>query len=324
MKAVQNLLLALGTLGLAILLWRVDFAVVRVALLQVGWGMALILGQETVAHVLNALGWRFAFARDRAASFTLVELLQARVAGDAINYLTPSATIAGEVARTAMLSDAQSTDVRAASVVVAKSTQTLGQVLFAAVGLVCVGAGGIAPGWGWEVLPYVVAAGTIPIAALLVYRLSPGRAAWSTASLPAWLQTLGARLRQFVRDHPGRVVLSTLMFVLAYAWGAFEAYWICRFLLIPVTVPTALTIEVLSVTIDGVLFLVPAKIGTQEGSKMAIFAALGLPPSLGFAFGIVRHIRELTWAGLGMLAFWAHRRPPRVASAMNHSAERGR
>jgi hypothetical protein len=78
---------------------------------------------------------------------------------------------------------------------------------------------------------------------------------------------------------------------------------------------TALTIEVLSVTVDGMLFVVPAKIGTQEGGKMAIFTALGLSPSLGFAFGVVRHIRELTWAAFGILLCWCQPRPRNTKAA---------
>src|SRR5207244_3235551 len=108
-----------------------------------------------------------------------------------------------------------------------------------------------------------------------------------------------------VPDQPGRVTLSTVMFALGYTWGTFEAFWICRFLMIPVPMLTAFAIEILSVTVDGILFVIPAKIGTQEGGKVAVFAALGLPTSLGFAFGLVRHIRELVWGGLGLLLYWA-------------------
>src|SRR5262249_45263422 len=100
----------------------------------------------------------------------------------------------------------------------------------------------------------------------------------------AGLRSAAARLAKFLRDPPGRVALSSAMFALAYAWGAFEAYWICRFLGLPVTVLTALSIETLSLTVDGMLFAVPAKIGTQEGGKVAVFAALGLPTHMGLAF----------------------------------------
>jgi len=119
----------------------------------------------------------------------------------------------------------------------------------------------------------------------------------------AWRRVVGIGLVGFVRSHPERVALSTLLFALAYAWGALEAYWICRFLLHPVSPVVAFAIEVLSITIDGLLFVVPAKIGTQEGGKVVAFAALGLPTSLGFAFGVVRHVRELVWAAVGILLY---------------------
>src|SRR5438105_4469519 len=107
MTITQKLLAALGALALGVLLWHVDLGRVQLALLHVGWGLALILGQEIVAHVLNALAWRYAFSPDDARAFSLGELVRLRIAGDAVNYLTPTATLGGEVARTAMLSPAR-------------------------------------------------------------------------------------------------------------------------------------------------------------------------------------------------------------------------
>ena len=50
------------------------------------------------------------------------------------------------------------------------------------------------------------------------------------------------------------------------------------------------------------LFFVPAKVGTQEGGKVVLFAALGLNPARGLTVGVVRRIRELVYAGLGLVA----------------------
>ena len=300
MTARHKLLVSLGALGLVVLVWRIDLNAVQLALFHVGWGMALVLSQEIVAHVLNASGWRFAFTREVAARFSLRELVRLRVAGDAINYLTPTATIGGEVARTAMLSDACGADVRAVSVIIAKATQTLAQAFFITAGLALVATEWITTGPLRSFLPWAV--GVSFLTALLVAHRVKARGSGTAA---AWRRAFGTRLGEFLRNHPGRVALSTLLFALAYAWGAFEAYWICRFLLMPVPVVTAFTIEVLSITVDGILFIVPAKIGTQEGGKVAVFAALGLSPSLGFAFGVVRHVRELIWAALGVFFYGA-------------------
>ena len=300
MTTRHKLLVLLGALGLVVLLWRIDLNAVQLALFHVGWGMALVLSQEIVAHVLNASGWRFAFTREVAARFSFGELVRLRVAGDAINYLTPTATIGGEVVRTAMLSDACDADARAVSVIIAKTTQTLAQAFFIAAGLTLVATEWIATGPILSFLPWAVGVGLLT-SILVAHRLK----ARSGGTAAPWRRAFGARLGEFLRNHPGRVALSTLMFALAYAWGAFEAYWICRFLLMPVPVITAFTIEVLSITVDGILFIVPAKIGTQEGGKVAVFAALGLSPSLGFAFGVVRHVRELFWAALGAFLYCA-------------------
>jgi hypothetical protein len=56
---------------------------------------------------------------------------------------------------------------------------------------------------------------------------------------------------------------------------------------------------------------VPAKAGTQEGGKVLLFAARGLNPARGLTVGIVRRIRELTYAGLGLMALgWLTACPP--------------
>lgn len=315
MKACEKLVLVAGTITLGMLLWKMDPASVGRLVLQVGWGLGLIGAQEGVAHLLNALGWRFAFMPDQAGSFPLGELVRLRVAGDAINYLTPSGTIAGEIARTTMLNASHATGVRAASVLVARCAQTLGQVLFVLTGLAFAAGGHVPLAWGYARIVYAVAAGfAVGLAGLVLYaewaRRHPGAAAEAAPSRTGF-RALGGWLRLFFRRHPRRFAISTSLFLLAYVWGVFEAYWICHFLGIPVSVGIALTIEVLSTTIDGILFMVPAKLGVQEGGKTAIFALLDLPPISGFAFGVIRHLRELGWAGLGLLLCLTHKQPAR-------------
>ncbi len=304
MRIFQRVVLGVGALTLAVLLWKMDAETAGRLVLHVGWGMALIIAQEIVAHLLNAAGWRFAFSPDQAPAFSFLELVKLRIAGDAINYLTPSATIAGEIARTGMLDRSHALEIRAASVVVAKFTQTLGQILFALTGLVAMAGRYLSPDEHWRNVVYAMAgAFAVLLVAFVVYAAMARRAPDAGTGLRA----LGGRLRLFVRLHPGRFAISTVLFLLGYAWGAFEAYWICQFFGLPISILTAMTIEVLSVAIDSILFMVPAKIGTQEGGKTAIFATLGLPATAGFAFGVVRHIRELSWAGLGLLLYSAHK-----------------
>ncbi len=319
MTTIERVAFTVAAVTLAALVWVLDPAAVGNMVLGVGWGMALILSQEIVAHVVNALGWRLAFTAEQARSVPLAELVKLRIAGDAVNYLTPSATVAGEFTRTAMLNDSHRFEVRAASVMVAKCAQTLAQFLFAGAGV------GLAFWTGALDMPtsrtaYLVGAGLAVTLAVGWFGFRWfGHRARRRPARPAVETGFGAivsTFRSFIVRYPGRCAGSTLLFALAYAWGAFEAYWICHFIGLPVGVGAAFMIEALSTAFDSLVFMVPAKIGTQEGGKVVVFAALGLSAASGLAFGVVRHIRELSWAALGLWLRWTHR----PASASRPSA----
>lgn len=304
-----------GAMVFAVLLWRLDLARVCALVGAASWGIPLIVGQEAVAHALNALGWKWASDPRQAASVPLRRLVALRVAGDAINYLTPSGTLAGEVGRTAMLKASHATGREADSVIVAKVAQTLAQALFVAVGvLVCARAGlrFVAPP-AWAVA--VGLAGVGLAAALVIVSARRMFAAWQPPRIRPPLTAV-------LRHHRGRFATATLLFAAAYAWGAVEAYLICRTLGLHLSVSTIVSIEALSAGLDGVLFMVPAKIGTQEGGKTAIFAALGLAPSAGFAFGLLRHLRELVWAALGLVICAIAWRPATAGGRRQHVWDR--
>jgi len=305
-RHLQRLLLVAAVAAFAVLLWKLDARAVFQTALGVGWGFLLILPQEGFCHCFNALAWSLAFPLEQSRHFKFRELWLLRVLGDSLNYLTPSATIGGEVARATMLHHAETAEARASSVVVAKFTQVLAQALFVMTGFVFV---------VFAYLPASVHWARIRLAASWVLVLVAGAYAVYSLWGRHWIRDAGIEefaekklwgfgrvpwhLRQYFRQHPGRMGGSVLFFLTAYFWSAIEAWLICRFLGIPVAARMAVAIEVLSIAIDAVL-LVPGKIGTQETGKTAVFVLLGLNPASGFAFGLVRHMRELTWAFTGM------------------------
>ena len=130
------------------------------------------------------------------------------------------------------------------------------------------------------------------------------KSAGQKAAAGPWsLLAIQGQIADFFRDHPGRFALSIAFFILGYAWGIVEVLLVCHFLGVPLGLLLATGVEVLSTMIDGMTFMVPAKIGTQEAGKTAIFAGLGLGAGAGFAFGAVRHLRELVWAAGGLMLY---------------------
>jgi len=315
MKWFRRILLLAGLAAALMMLWRLDAHAVGRMLTHVGWGIAVIILLEIGPYILNTIGWQLSFSGIEARAYSFRQLLTLWTIGEGVNYLVPSATIAGEVTRVTMLDDTHATDVRAASVVIARISATFGQVLYLLLGFAFLiervrllrDNAWITTTAGWMLLLLV---GALGVYVAWGYRwITPReRAPHPIEARLRWLKAMPSRMRVYFGAHPLRFALSVIVFAAAYAWGAIEAYWICWFLGLPVTIAKATSIEVLSVTIDGILFFIPAKIGTQEVGKTAIFSILGLPPGMGFAFGVVRHVRELVWALLGFGMYTAAKR----------------
>jgi hypothetical protein len=308
----SRLVLLLGAATFLYLLWTFDPLRVWHHLLAFGWGFAVLLPFQIFDHMLNALGWKMAFPPESSAQVSYWNLVKVRIAGDGVNYLTPSANIGGEFVRPGMLAGNLPEDVKVTSVLVAKVTQTVAQVFFILSGMGYLLHSNLFEFEGRQATLGALGVGGIFFGIVIgVGLLVMEPPQWLCRRYPK-LVTASAPVRQllkdFLRRHPGRLVLSTAYFMLGYAWGAAEVWIICRFLNLPVTPEKALSIEFLSNLVDALAFWVPAKIGTQEAGKTAIFAGLGLAPEMGFTLGILRHVRELCWAGLGLSLYAGHQR----------------
>lgn len=315
----ERFLLVGGLLLFGFLLHRLGLGSVVENLELVGMGVFLIIAQELLAYTANTLGWLAAFTPPRP-KIPFFPLLGARIIGDAINYVTPTAGLGGEFIRARLMRGmAQGTQV-VASITVAKVSQVVGQIAFVVLGLIVIldeiplppnARRGI-------LLGVVVLSGLVAVLVFmqrrglftLVWRFAEKIGVAQTApDLTRQLHRLDAEIRKFHLNANGAFVLSSGLFFLGWVLGVVEVYLILWLLDVPASLELATKIEILSVAFDGMFFFVPAKLGTQEAGKVLIFQTLGLDPSKGLSFGILRHIRELSWSliGLGML-WWQQRR----------------
>ena len=112
---------------LAVVVADNDPAAIAASIARLGWRLAIILLFPFVlVSLFDTLGWRFAFPIDRARFGTLV---MARLAGEAFNVVTPTATLGGEAVKAWLLRGRVPTDEAVSSVIVAKTTITIGQGL---------------------------------------------------------------------------------------------------------------------------------------------------------------------------------------------------
>jgi putative membrane protein len=306
-KILRVCLLLLGVGFLAVLVAENDPAATFAALQRVGWRLVIVVLFPVVpVMLLDTLGWRYAFRVDRVPFWTLVYV---RVAGEAINLVTPTAALGGEAVKTWLLRDRAPVDETVASVVVAKTTITIAQGLFLLVGIVVawmVGLpGGWLPGMLWLLGIEVVALG------LFVVAQTRGMFGW-TARLLARLPLRSSRLADalgriddrvatfYVRE-PRRLFLSIAFHFAAWVLGTVEAWLILHFLEVDVSLAVATVIEAFANAIRVATFLVPANVGVLEGGYVAMFRPLGLASSLAIAFGLVRRVREVVWITIGLV-----------------------
>jgi hypothetical protein len=341
-RGLELACLAVGLGVLAGTVWTIGVGTLIADLGALGWGLAAVLLVEALSVLLNTAGWALAFPRgDRCVGGAT--LLAVRLAGDAVNYLTPSATIGGELLRVRLLGPGVPARVRWATVSAAKVGQSLGQAAFILLGVAVALPELAAPRpWLGESFALVLAvvAGAAALAPGAVFVWAMGHGFWTAIQGTlrrirlAWLvpDSWGPSGRDLdgtlARVGPGRASAAFACFVAGWAVGGLEIYLILRGVGAPVDPRTAIGLEAGAALIDGILFFVPAKVGTQEGGKVVLFAALGLDPARGLTVGVVRRIRELVYAGLGLTALaWmtaragagpagldpAHPRPPRRA-----------
>jgi uncharacterized membrane protein YbhN (UPF0104 family) len=310
-RYVERAVLVAGLGLFGVLLYEVGPAAVVVNIRLAGWGILLLVAQELLAFGCNTLGWWYAFPAP-GPGVRFRRMLAARIAGDAVNYVTPTATLGGEFVRVRMLREHAGATPIVASVAIAKLSQTVAQMAFIVAGLAIVLRAMPLP----APLRHGLVASLVVMAAVAVPLFVAQRRGLSTPVVRV-LNTLGfagaaravaARLRHLDQEiaafhaaGTARFARSMAFFFVGWTLGAVEVALALFLLHIPLTLERVVVIEILSTTIDAILFFVPGKVGTQEGGKVLIFTMLGLDPAQGLSFAIMRRIREMTWAGIGLI-----------------------
>lgn len=279
------------------------------------WQFAVILLFYGVIFGLDTFGWRYTLNPQAISRVRWDRLFRARLAGEAVNYVTPAAWIGGEPVKAMLLSRRHGVPMAdgIASVVVAKTTFTFSMLLFILTGLVVAlltqKVQGSLFSWVWTVLPVL----TVLLALFLVVQFfHPFRrmAGLFERIAPRWFQSLEAKVQEwdhaivgFYRRSPKALLYSLGFHFLGWMAGAVEVYLILRFLKLPVSWATAWSIEALWVLLKSGAFLIPASLGASEGVALLICMGLGVGAVSGLTMALIRRARELVWVGLGLLEF---------------------
>ena len=313
----RYLLFGLGLLTLALLIWNIGLGNIYEAAARLGpVALMIILIPSLLMYLVEAYGWSITLGpAGRAVPFRNV--LAIRTAGEVVNMTTPTAYVGGEPLKAYLLQKHGVPMVDGlASVVIAKTTMTIAQVLFILVGIALgfwlLGANG---SWGQ------IAAGGLLTVGLLLFGIAGfvlvqrrglftsvlallRRCGLRVALLEAKedkLKALDETILNFYMHHQSAFYASAGLYLLGWLAEALEVFVIIYFLGGPATALSSLSIGALSVLIKGGTFFIPGSLGAQDGGNLLLLHVFGYSDVTGITFALLRRFRELVWIGIGLV-----------------------
>lgn len=314
MKRFHSASILLGAALLFLLIWNIGIGELWGEMIRLGWGLVPLILIEGVADVFHTLGWRHCLTGpQRRLGFS--RLFRIRLAGYSINYLTPTATVGGELTKGTLLTTPNSGTTAASGVIIGKLAYTLAQLLF-------VGAGSIFTLWGVPlpsgVWPAMIAGSALlglgVVGFLLVQKYG------KLGALVRWLveHRLGGKalrkaakhisqvddeLRFFYKQHQKDLPCAMLWHILGYACGILQSWFFLYLLTDNASLRIAAGIWFLGSWFDFLTFAIPLGIGIQEATRIVALKALGFDSVLGLAYGVTLRLEQIFWAGCGLLAY---------------------
>src|SRR5262245_53933515 len=310
-------LLLIGFLTLGTIVWHVGPGRIYDLTAQLGpVALLVLLIPSVIMYVVEAYGWKVTLGPS-AKHIPFWRVFAIRTAGEVVNMTTPAGYSGGEPLKAYLLKNRNVPMVDGVtSVVIAKTTMTIAEVLFILLGI----------GLGMWLLSGSDSSGRTIVAAFFsVGLLAIGTAAFVFVQRQGlfncslqFLRKVGLKIRyfeareeklrsldrtilEFYRNHRPAFYASTGLFFLGWMAEALEVYVIIYYLGGPAIALSAISIGALSVFIKGGTFFIPGSLGAQEGGNLFLLNAFGYSEIAGITFALLRRFRELAWIGIGLL-----------------------
>ncbi|HZU97303.1 MAG TPA: lysylphosphatidylglycerol synthase domain-containing protein [Planctomycetota bacterium] len=287
-RLLERLLLLAGLVGLLVLVGTAGSIETGRIIAFVGWWLVPIILLGAVPHLLDTIGLYCCLPRGPR----LRSVFAARLAGEGLNALVPTATVGGELLKASLLSRRVNARAALAAITAAYALDALAALSLSSIGL-----------------PFAFARlGLSPLARQALAALLLAGMAGTTVF---WRLIRSGSIVRGV--DPGRPYsLAYVAMFASTAWTVAEIA-IVRFAASgELDLEGALAMGSSATLLDAVFFFVPGQIGTREGGLAAITALAGLGAPLGIAIGLVRRARETVWTliGYGCFVVLERRRQP--------------
>jgi uncharacterized protein (TIRG00374 family) len=314
MKRFHTGSIVLGVALLLFLISQIGVGELWRELARLGWGLVPLILIEGVADVCHTLGWRHCLTGEQR-SVPFLRLFRIRLAGYAINYLTPTATLGGELTKGTLLTTDSSGATAATGVIIGKLALTLAQLLFVAVGSLFTLWGVPLPAGVWPAMlagNALLGMGVIGFLLVQKYGKLGALVRWLVGhrvggkvlqKAAAHVTEVDDELRLFYKERQQDLPFAMIWHILGYACGILQSWFFLYLLTDDVSFRVAAGIWFLGSWFDLLTFAVPLNLGTQEATRVVALKALGFESVMGLAYGVTLRLEQLFWAGCGLLFY---------------------
>lgn len=308
-----------GTVLLALLVYHTGLGPIVDHLRAVGPSAPLALLPYVFIAYVDAIGWQRTLPAAVAARVPLSGFFFTRMAGEAINSITPTAAVGGEPVKVVLLrrwgvpgADA------VASLVISKTALTVAQSLFVVLGMAALFLRIERPWLGavWLVL-LLVATAAFGGGLVWLQRRQPVQTLWR------WLHRIAPRARfverlrdraaavderleDFYRAEGDAFRASAAWHLAGWLIGVWEVHLMMRLVGAPIPWLDALIIEALAQPIRATAVIVPGGIGTQEVGGVALCTFLGIGEPEALTLWLLKRARETIFDAVGLLYLTRH------------------
>jgi hypothetical protein len=307
----RALSLTAATLGLVLFVYAVRRAGVDEivdGIRRVGWGFVVIIALSGARFLVRSQCWRLCLTG--SSQLTFGHAFLAFIAGDAVGSVTPLGLLASEPTKVFLTRHHLATRESVASL-------TLENLIYSASVIAMVGFGGILLLLTSPVPPPLrrgllaalfIGAAAVVVAVFALRRLSATRRLRGLTGRLAVLSAITDEVRAFAMAQPARLAQVFVLDLCYHAIAVLEVFVTLEWLMggrAP-TLVMAIVFETLNRIVTVVFKFVPFRVGVDEALTGALAPLIAVDPASGVALAVVRKVRSLFWAGIGLVAITLH------------------
>jgi len=305
----------LGIVLLFLLIWKIGLGVLWRDLSLLGWGLVPFVLMEGVAGIFYTLGWRFCLSPIHQ-SLPFFRLWGINLAGNSINYFTPTATLGGEVIKGALLSLNHRGPEAATGVIIGKLSYAFAQLLFIVLGSIIILSRNHLPAaatiamltgsglLGGGIVGFLVVQKHGKLGTVVRWLVAHHVGGEPLQRAAHQITQVDQALKLFYVERPRDFPLSMLCHAVGMSCSILKT-WYFLLLLTGGSFFMAAGIWFLGSWFDLLTFAIPLGIGVQEGTRILAFKSLGLGLNLGLTYGIALRLEQLFWGSSGLFMYTA-------------------